>query len=132
MTPRSTTGTALPELPPRPEGWRSAAELERMYPRGRRDINRILKVLRQRLINDISHSAGTNPDDAALVVDTHLIGRKRSRRGRAALAASPDAQRLLDLPPRTTDSPKPGKWLSAAELTRVYRGDHRTIGRRLE
>jgi hypothetical protein len=84
------------EYPPAPAGWFSGSGLRSAgYKQSSTTINRKLAELRRDLIND-THAAGIRRDIAAEIIEQHLIGKKRSARGPAALHASPEAIALLE------------------------------------
>jgi hypothetical protein len=134
MTQRKGTPTSHTEdAPKKPERWRSACDLENEYVGGSTDIKRFLETLRNALIGDVMVSNQCSLQEATDLVDTHLIGLRKPRRGPEALAASPDAQRLLGLTKRTeAGPPKPEGWKTAMELSRSHRAGCVTISLRLE
>jgi hypothetical protein len=106
----------------KPAGWRSAKQLNKEYVGGNAGLNNRMGQLRKELIADM-RAAGYTENEAADLVEEHLIGKKKPYRGRAALAASPDAVRALELIERTKAAPlKPIRWRSAAQLSREGAG----------
>jgi hypothetical protein len=82
-------------VPPKPEGWRSAEQLNDEFVGGRVAIQAELQLLAQALTKDLI-AAGFNPDLSKSLVELHLLGYRKPVRGRDALAASPEVVRLLE------------------------------------
>ena len=107
----------------KPNDWKSAIDLKSEFIGGSAAINRRLAALRAALLGDIVEATGWSCEDAAAAVDRYLVGFKKPPHGPQAIAASPEAIRLLDLPTyETAPAPKPTGWLSAKELNRCFRG----------
>jgi hypothetical protein len=120
-----------PTTPPKPEGWRSAAQLRRDFVGHNIAIDNRLRELRSGLIADIV-AAGYPEEEAVALVEHNLVGRKRSRRGTEATVGSPDAVRLLGLTDRKdTAPPKPDNWQSAIQLSKKGFGAEPALGVKL-
>ena len=119
----------MADVPAKPFSWRSTEEIARDFVGGHEEIRRRLQCVREALVGDVSEQWRCSHEQAAALVEDLLIGEKKPKRGRTALAASPDGVRLLGLPPRETQSPaKPSGWCSTTDLhRRGFRGRHDTL-----
>ena len=85
------------EAPPLSSGWQTAHM--RAKERGGKDAthDKNIRVLAGTLAGDIAQQVTNgNREEAAARVEANLIGMRQGKKGPAALAASPDAQRILD------------------------------------
>ncbi|HLJ92524.1 MAG TPA: hypothetical protein VKU02_04950 [Gemmataceae bacterium] len=90
--------------------------------------------MRQQLIADITAAMQCSPQEAVLLIEDHLIGPRKPRRGKDGLCVSSDVDRLLEpglFRKEKASSGRPVSWTSPFELRAYYVGNDRSITKRL-
>jgi hypothetical protein len=129
--PSTPPGGGIKNFRKKPENWLSSTQIHRTHKGGLDRKRRMFFELQTRLTSDLV-AAGYSEEEAAELVKDHLLDIRKPRTGKAGIAASPDALRLLQLVKKTeSPGPRPEGWRSAAELVRDYRGSVHSIKRRI-
>lgn len=89
--------------PPLAPGWQTGGMRRKAIGGDSTAHDENIRALGEALVEDIAQQhTGGDREEAAALVEAHLVGMRQPAHGRAAMAASPEAQRLLDDPE--------GKW----------------------
>lgn len=100
-----------PQFPGLQDGWKTGKMLSKEGPRSSTKWNAEMEQLRTELIKDIAEGIGVSMNKASAMVEANLVGMRQPPSGPAALAASPEALRLMSAPPK--DLPKlDNDWLT--------------------